>query len=139
MNRGTHLRYFAIALMLILNACASGPPTQAELVSADYGASISQGDAVAKAKQFFSRYLKDPLSAQFEWGNVQPGWWRHAPIHGGGLVFGYVLEVNVNAKNSFGAYTGFRPYAFVFKNGIIVTVYGQQELSGGATFMGKIY
>jgi hypothetical protein len=139
MNPGTLLRYLTLAFLLVLSACASGPPTQAEMASADYGASISQDEAVTKAKQFFARYLKDPFSAQYDWGNVQPDNWRHARIYGGGLVFGYVLQVNVNAKNAFGAYIGFRRYAFVFKNGVIETIYGEQDLSGGATFMGKIY
>ena len=130
---------FLSFVILFLSACASGPPTQKELAAADYGSPISQQDAEAQAKQFMSRYLKDPYSAQYEWSNVYQGWIRHAPVHGGGLVFGYILDVNVNAKNSFGGYTGLKPYRFVFKDRSIVTVYGQQELSGGTTYMGKIY
>lgn len=126
-------------ISIILAACASGPPTKEELASADYGSVISQSDAQQKAQSFLSNRLKDPYSAQYQWGNVYQGWIRHAPIHGGGLVFGYILDVNVNAKNSFGGYVGFKPYRFVFYNGAIKTVYGQQELDGGTTYMGKIY
>ncbi len=139
MNYSTTLKYLALALALLLGACASPAPTPVELASADYGASISQDEAVAKAKQFFSRYLKDSFSAQYEWGKVDQGWLRHAPIHGGVVVYGYILDVNVNAKNAFGAYTGWKPYRFAFKNGGIETIYGEQQLSGGAAYMGKIY
>lgn len=124
---------------LILAACATGPPTQEELATADYGSIISQEDAQRKAQSFISSSLKDPNSAQYQWGNVEKGWIRHAPAYGGGLVFGYILDVNVNAKNSFGGYVGFKPYQFVFYNGVIKTVYGQQEFDSGYKYMGKIY
>jgi|SaaInl5LU_22_DNA_1037371.scaffolds.fasta_scaffold27240_2 hypothetical protein len=126
-------------ICFILSACASRPPTSEELASADYGSIISQTDAQKQAERFFSNMLKDPYSVQYQWGSVYQGWMRHAPIHGGGLVFGYILEVNVNAKNSYGGYVGFKPYRFVFYNGTIKTVYGQQKLNSGATYMGKIY
>jgi hypothetical protein len=123
----------------MLNACALGPPTQEELTNADYGTPITQERAERLAKDFLSRQLKDPYSAQYQWGIVSTGWIRNAPIHGGGLVFGYKLDVSVNGKNSYGGYVGFKPYMFIFYNGSIKTVYGQQELDGGSSYMGKIY
>ena len=138
MNK-TYKVILASFIVLLLSACASGPPTQQELAAADYGASITQENAQDLAKEFLSRHLKDPYSAQYQWGSIYQGWMREAPINGGGLVFGYILDVSVNAKNSFGGYVGFKPYKFVFYGGSIKTVYGQQELSGGTTYMGKIY
>lgn len=126
-------------IALILSACATGPPTQEEFSKADYGRVVTQGEAQPLAENYLSNRLKDPYSAQYEWGNVYKGWIRHAPIHGGGLVFGYILDVKVNARNSFGGYVGFKPYRFVYKNGNIVTIYGQQSLDGGTTYMGKLY
>ena len=67
---------------------------------------------------------------------------REAPIHGGGLKFGYILDGSINAKNSFGAYVGLKAYKFIFYNGNITSVYAQKELRGsyGSTpYMGKIY
>lgn len=130
---------FLICLVSMLNGCALGPPTQEELANADYGTPITQERAERLAKDFLSRRLKDPYSAQYQWGTVSKGWIRNAPIHGGGLVFGYKLDVSVNAKNSYGGYVGFKPYIFIFHNGSIKTVYGQQELDGGNSYMGKIY
>ena len=135
----TYKVVLASFIMLFLSACASGPPTQQQLATADYGAPISQKDAQDLATQFLFRILKDPYSAQYQWGSFDQGWIREAPMHGGRLVFGYKLDVSVNAKNSYGGYGGFKPYTFVFYNGSIKTVYGQQELSSGTTYMGKIY
>lgn len=126
-------------IALILSACATGPPTQEEFAKADYGRVVTQDEAQPLAEIFLSKRLKDSYSAQYEWGNVYKSWIRHAPAHGGGLVFGYILDVKVNAKNSFGGYVGFKPYRFVYKNGDIVTVYGQKSLDGGASYMAKLY
>ncbi len=76
--------------LLLLNACASGPPTREELNSADYGSPITQQDAEEQARQFLKYYLKDPGSATYDWSPVYQGWLREAPLHGGGLKFGYV-------------------------------------------------
>ncbi len=131
-----------VALVALVASCASAPPTPDQLASADYGSPISQYEAQAKAEAFFNRYLKDPDSALIEWGTVETGWLREAPIYGGQLRFGYILDANVNAKNSFGGYTGYKPYRFLFFNGSLVSAYGQQELRGsyGSTpYVGKIF
>lgn len=114
-------------------------PTEQELANADYGYAISQQEAQRQVRDFLSTRLKDPGSAQYQWGSVYQGWMRHARIHGAGVVFGYILNVSINAKNSFGAYNGFKPYEFVFHNGSILTVYGERELNGGMKIMGRIY
>jgi len=141
-TNSSRLLIASIFTLLLLSACATGPPTREELSSADYGSPISQQNAEAQAKQFLRRHLKDPDSAIYEWNPVYRGWMRDAPIHGGGLRFGYILYGNVNAKNSFGGYTGLKPYNFVFYDGNIISVYAQKELRGsyGSTpYMGKIY
>ncbi|MBU8923015.1 MAG: hypothetical protein KOO63_14450 [Bacteroidales bacterium] len=112
---------------LFLSSCAAAPPSQTELDTADYGTHISQEDAQALAEGFLTGHLKDPGSAQYQWGTVYKGYLTHAPIHGGRHVFGYILEVQVNAKNSYGGYVGFKPYRFVFYNGSIKTVYGDRD------------
>jgi len=129
-------------LVGLLVGCASGPPTAEELAAADYGTPVSQEDAEAAANAWLEGHLKDPLSAQKRWKPVYQGWLREAPIHGGSFRFGYRLDGEINARNSFGGYTGFKPYTFMFHNGTIVSIYGQQELRGtyGSTpYMGKLY
>lgn len=128
--------------IFLLSGCAMGPPTSEQLATADYGSPISQQDAETLAKKFLSRHLKDPNSATYEWNSVYTGWLREAPINGGSLKFGYILEGMVNAKNSFGGYTGSKPFKFIFYNGNISSVYSQQELRGSygnTPYMGKIY
>ena len=129
-------------MIVVFAGCATGPPTTEELAAADYGTMISQEDAEPLANAWLDTHLKDPLSAQKRWKPLYKGWLREAPIHGGSLRFGYRLEGEINARNSFGGYTGFKPYIFMFHNGKIVSIYGQQELRGsyGSTpYIGKLY
>lgn len=124
--------------MILVAGCVHAPPSAEQLTAADYGSPISQPEAEDAARAFLKRYLKDPESAEMDWGTVQKRWLREAPINGGKLKFGYMLTANINAKNSFGAYTGYKPYQFFFFNGTLVSVYAQQE-NGGLPYMGKIY
>lgn len=124
-----------------LTGCAAGPPTAEQLANADYGASISQAEAEAKATEWLRGTLKDPASAQIEWSPVQQGWIRKAPIEGGRLVFGYSLNAQINAKNSFGGYNGFKPYIFLFRDRELLHVYGQQMIHGqysSTPYMGRL-
>ena len=125
----------------LLVGCASGPPTADELAKADYGSPISQQEAQSKAQSFIEGVLKDPSSAQYKWGTVGQGWARSAPIEGGKLTFGYKLDAQINAKNSFGGYNGYKPYMFMFKNGSLEGVWGEQEIYGrygSSSYMGRL-
>lgn len=133
--------FIAFALAVI-SGCAGGPPSQEELTKADYGTPISQEDAQARALEFLKRVLKDPDSAKIDWSPVSPGWWREASAHGGGLKFGYILNANINGKNSYGAYIGYKPYRFMFFNGTLTSAYAEQNLGTGynsTPYMGKIF
>jgi hypothetical protein len=129
-----------IAVAFLVTAGCAGAPTQEEISKADYGTPISQEDAQRQAGSFLKRILKDPDSARVDFASVAPGWFREAPIHGGGLKFGYMLNAKVNGKNSYGAYMGYKPYRFMFFNGTITSVYAEQNLGTyGDTYMGKLY
>lgn len=136
------LRLLGVAVVSVfLIGCASGPPTAEQLANADYGTPISQVDAEAKATTWLRSVLKDPESAQIDWGQVEKGWARHAPIDGGGLIFGYKMDAQINARNSFGGYTGYKPYLFMFKDGELKNVWGQQTLRSGyasSDYMGRL-
>lgn len=134
--------FLLVTISILLSGCAGGPPTQEELTTANYGAPITQEDAQRLASDFLKRVLKDPESARIEWSSVGPGWIREAPIQGGGLKFGYMLNAQVNGKNSYGAYIGYKPYRFMFLNGSLSDVYAEQEIGSGynrTSYMGKIY
>jgi len=91
-------------------------PSGAEIASADFGSYPSDYKNVIES--YMAQQLKDPYSAQYDCLN-QPirAWngWR-------GVEFGYAVCVNINAKNSFGAYTGSSPYYFMINNEQIVKV-----------------
>lgn len=123
---------------LTLAGCAANPPTQEQLESADYGSPISQQAARRLATEFFQSHLRDPGSAQYRWGRIERGWIRQAPIHGGRVVYGYALNVDVNAKNAYGGYVGFRNYIFIFRDGQIETIYGEKDMGTGSLVMGRI-
>jgi hypothetical protein len=73
-------------------------------------------------KQVILSSLKDPQSAQFQWGNnpikeiIPTDFTSPNPI----LV--WVTSAQVNGKNSFGGYTGFKPYLFAWKDGKIYAI-----------------
>lgn len=118
-----------IAVMILasmITGCASTAfrePTYQELSAASYGAPIAQDDAQALALRFLSARLKDADSAKYQWGSVERGYLKDAPIIGGRAYAGYVMHVEVNAKNSYGGYAGFQDFAFLFFNGSINRVY----------------
>jgi hypothetical protein len=115
-----------LLVVLSLTACAT-MPTQKEIDKADYGSPISQDLAEAKAKEFLSGYLKDPMSATYQWKAVYQGWFKGFRR---ATVYGYILDGNINAKNSYGGYVGASPFRFVFRNGELVSAYMQKEMNG---------
>jgi hypothetical protein len=138
----TRWLYFGVYLVLITISACAGVPTQNEVTNADYGSSMLQSDAESLATKFLRSYLKDPNSAQIDFNRINTGWIRDGLIRGGKVHYGYVLGANVNAKNSYGAYVGYKPYKFLFYNGQLISVYGQKEITVGSqsdSYMDKIY
>lgn len=116
----THLhRLFVILAIAILAGCASGPTPQ-KIASADYGSPISQEQAETRVQQYFNGVLKDPYSAQYQFSPVQKGYIIGSAMEGRPLYAGYMITVYVNAKNSYGGYTGAQAYSFLFQNGKLV-------------------
>lgn len=106
------------SIILLLSGCAS-KPTNEEIMNADYGFFITNVDAENLAKDWLNKRLKDPYSAQYSFNTVERAYAVAPIINGGTKYFGYRLIANVNAKNSFGGYTGYKEYQFFFKNGRI--------------------
>jgi len=75
------------------------------------------------AKNWVNDTLKDPFSAKYRFKSKPvKGYTRKAPISGGDPdIFGYIVYVEVNAKNSFGAYVGWKEYTLLIKNGNVIT------------------
>ncbi len=123
-----------VALAFVLAGCASGPTPQ-DIAAADYGSVPDQSEAEATVKEFFDRYLKDPASAQYRFGKTEKGYMISDSFDGSQLYAGYLVRVEVNAKNSYGGYTGWSRYQFIFNNGQMLR--GQETTPSG--FLKKIF
>jgi hypothetical protein len=106
-------------LLLVLSACASGP-TVKELTNANYGRDMKAEECVKIAEELISNNLKDPGSAHYKNQPCFKGYWKSAPLFGQSLQFGWLQKGEVNAKNSFGGYTGFSPYMVLIRDGSAV-------------------
>lgn len=130
----------SLIVCLILGAiggCATRPTVE-QFSNADYGAPMDEARARAIAKQAISSLLKDPQSARFTWGELRKGYVSNGWFYGGGFLYGYLLDVHVNARNSFGGYVGNRLYQFLFHDGKIVAALGETTLKGGRTYMNRL-
>lgn len=99
-----------------LAACASGP-TPEQFSTANYGREIPAAECVSVAERVIANSLKDPSSAQFRHAQCYQGYWGSAPILGMGVQFGWIQIGEVNGKNSYGGYVGFRPYKVLIRDG----------------------
>jgi hypothetical protein len=64
---------------------------------------------------YMATSLKDPFSAQYDWNDPHPGaMWTGV---NGGEQYGYVVVVGVNARNSFGGYTGEQLWQILIRDG----------------------
>lgn len=113
---------------VLLGGCATRPsaplePTPEQLASADYGEPLPEEEAKAKAEQWLLDVLKDPESARIEWEQFERGWGRNQRRGEGRFLYGYVLLGKVNARNSYGGYTGAKQYKFLFRDGEIAGVW----------------
>lgn len=117
--RVTTLGLIAVAV-LVLSGCASAPSKQ-EIANADYGAPMSPAQCQLIAEEAIRNQLKDPDSAEFK--NETPcfkDWMSSVPILGMKAAFGYLQTGEVNGKNSYGGYVGFRPFMVLMKNGHVL-------------------
>lgn len=70
------------------------------------------------AKNHFQYRLKDPTSAIIKVTEPEQCYMRAAPISGGKITqYGWCTRILINAKNSFGAYTGFQIHRIFIKDG----------------------
>jgi len=68
--------------------------------------------------------LKDPESARYKIEPPYRAYANQSPRDGGVFLWhGYRVDFYINAKNSFGGYTGFKPYFAMFRDGKLVSAY----------------
>lgn len=108
------MKCLVAAFALLLAGCIL-PPTQAQLDAADYGPYPDNYEAIVYA--YMDDYLRDSESARYKFVN-QPG--RFGANKLDGHIYGWIVCVDVNAKNKFGAYTGYLRSYFLIHDGRII-------------------
>ena len=98
------MKNIIVAVLLTLLAGCAGLPTQQEAAAADYGPMPTNYEEIVKS--FYGGMLKDPDSAQYKNISFPRQHWLGDRITG--AKYGYLVCVTLNAKNSSGAYVGYK-------------------------------
>ena len=110
---------------VVLSACASAFSPLPE--GSIFPPPPANADAMVKVH--FESILKDPDSARYKVSPPYKAFANYSLVEGGGLRWkGYAVDVQVNAKNSYGGYTGFKPYIVLINengNGVFRAVPGE--------------
>lgn len=114
--------WISLCIALALGGCASVPtnaPSEAEMKAGAANA-YPDGDGFYDSVRAWSRdYFIDPYSLKFEYCREansafmeRPHWaYSRSEKHN---VIGKIIQVCINGKNKFGAYTGKRKFSFFF-------------------------
>jgi len=117
------------ALLISTGALFSGcaihtPPTQAVIDAADHGIEPSEDEVKKLVNVYLEATLKDFESARIKNIKKEKGYRMLSSIaNGSAHEFGWFVTFEVNAKNSYGGYVGYKPYSIVIRNGKIITSY----------------
>jgi hypothetical protein len=115
----TALSMASLTLALLLLGCESSPfgftPAQLNALRSEPIAPLTV-DYKAIVMANLHDTLKDPMSAVVEFSEPVRDMRLLQPFNGASLHACWRVDVNVNAKNSFGAYVGFSKYQFWFYN-----------------------
>lgn len=117
-----------ICFMIIFMASACAGAFQHPQTLADCG--IAPQNYENTIKDQFEKMLKDPDSARYKFGQPVRAYSNGGLIFGGKVEWaGYLVDVNVNGKNSYGGYSGFRPYMALFSgNQLVRIVEGSEDI-----------
>ena len=123
MNRIRPILIFAAGL--IISAGCTSAPTQDQLDNADFGPEMTQYLCEAAVTEYIKVVLKDPESAsynRFSRCTKQISWVMSSDNKHSGRVAGYMISFEVNAKNSFGGYTGATAMHALIRGAELVTL-----------------
>lgn len=112
------MKRLAPVVLVLMTACA--PPTMTSSQKLETcGGAPSEGEALAAVQVYIDRGgLKDPFSAQTRDIRVEGmGYIQNGFLRGGARQFGWIVSFDLNAKNSFGAYVGWRRRYLIWNNG----------------------
>jgi len=117
-------RSFLIGLLIVSFSSLAGcvtAPTEQELAALDYGSHPT--DYKKTINEYLDRVLKDPPSKRVVFLAGPRTMYRKSPMLGGGIKAGYAVCADVNARNSFGGYTGSKLSWFLISNNRVIEAY----------------
>lgn len=98
---------------ILLSSCAGF-----EALPADYNFGQPPTDIESKIRSHFDYVLKDPDSARYQIGSPYKAYQNEGFAYGGEIAWkGYAVDVRINARNSYGGFTGWKPYLVYFSGG----------------------
>lgn len=116
------MKYLSIFLLCVLATSCTVPVKQTDINAASYPTKPTQEKAESQIRDTLGSILKDPESLKLDCQPVKKGWARQYRDHS--AEFGWVVPCTANAKNSFGGYSGAKPYVFLFTNTGLKTLKG---------------
>lgn len=131
------LRMITLALIVSVSGCATLADKWHTTTIEDTARGEQPVDYVKSIKAHLENKLKDPFSAQYKDFSLpnQGSYSKNEVIQSPTLVnvngynrvtniHGWRVTVEVNAKNSYGAYAGWKTYTFLFRGEEIIYVLG---------------
>jgi len=112
-------RLLVFVFVCFLTACSVTPPSKIEMDAADYGQ--LPNDYQQQIKDWWSNRLKDPYSSKFTFSTPEKAWFKDGILaeSGGAIRYGWIIPITLNAKNSYGAYTGIESHTMFYSHGKI--------------------
>jgi len=111
----------SILAMFLTTGCLTTAPTADQIDSAPRGSKpVNYAGAVQNT---LLDLLKDPESARFRGMSEPFKSYTTKILPDGTPVYGWAVTIQVNAKNSYGGYSGFRPYEVFFIGNTPAVVY----------------
>lgn len=102
---------YAAAAALLVSGCAITPPEIPENI--DYGRYPTNYEQ--RIANYMQGRLKDPESARYKFQEPVTAYVSKGPFGGGGVkAAGWKVNFELNAKNGFGGYVGYKPYFALF-------------------------
>ncbi len=112
---------FGLLLLAVCCSCSTVPSAE-DVKDQDHGPVPVAYES--KVKDALELSLKDPRSAEFKFLAPYKSFLHRQGIlvdkSQRGTVYGWSVPVLVNAKNSYGGFTGFERYTFVFRDGQLI-------------------
>jgi hypothetical protein len=103
------------AFLAVILTAGCSTVSKDELALSDFGTPPPSYES--DIKSMMSQRLKDPYSAVYAFQNPRKAVGQDGLLRGGKKYYGYIVPVDINAKNSHGGYAGSERFYFFFTNG----------------------